>query len=156
MEKEFGYTIGEKCNRNGCLGVIREHEKEGSCSCHINPPCGYCTTDAHYCPVCDWHGSEDQKDYGSESPQNIAYYKREMEQFNNNRDLFYKKFKGELPIEQLEMRTESHTHFTQIVKGVFPEGTETKESIEQKAKGSFGGRFTRFEKTRFEYIAYTD
>ena len=27
-----GYEKGETCNRKGC------------CSCHINPPCGYCTT----------------------------------------------------------------------------------------------------------------
>ena len=43
--KDLGYFKGEKCNRNGCNGIIDEHEKEGECTCHINPPCSYCTTD---------------------------------------------------------------------------------------------------------------
>lgn len=27
--KDLGYFKGEKCNRNGCNGIIDEHEKEG-------------------------------------------------------------------------------------------------------------------------------
>lgn len=48
-----GFCEGEKCNRDGCAGIII-HEREGCCSCHINPPCGYCTDDGAYCPVCNW------------------------------------------------------------------------------------------------------
>ena len=30
--KDLGYFKGEKCNRNGCNGIIDEHEKEGECT----------------------------------------------------------------------------------------------------------------------------
>ena len=28
--KDLGYFKGEKCNRNGCNGIIDEHEKESA------------------------------------------------------------------------------------------------------------------------------
>lgn len=57
-----GYSEGEICNRNGCEGIIKEHEKESSCSCHLNPPCSHCTTSSEYCPVCEWDGQEEQNE----------------------------------------------------------------------------------------------
>jgi hypothetical protein len=55
-----GYLKGELCNRDGCTGVII-HEVEGSCSCHINPPCSYCTDDSMYCDTCGWEHAENTK-----------------------------------------------------------------------------------------------
>lgn len=54
---------GEVCNRDGCKGVIKErdHEHDG-CSCHLNPPCGYCTENLAYCPECDWDSDYDDDD----------------------------------------------------------------------------------------------
>lgn len=153
---EQGLIKGEVCNRNGCIGVIEASEKEGSCSCHITPPCSYCTTDNNYCPKCDWRGEDDKKSYGKESLANIEYYKKERQQFADRRELFYSRYRGQEPIEKLEIWHESHTHFSQKLLGVFPKGTETRESILPKVKGTFGGRFERFADTSFEYIAYTD
>jgi hypothetical protein len=152
----IGLSNGETCGRNNCEGIIQEHKKEGSCSCHINPPCSYCTTDNHYCPVCDWQGSDEQKNYGSDSPENIAYFKKQQENVSTQRELFYRRYRGQEAIEKLEIRHESHTHFSQKLLGVFPIGTETRASIEPKVRGTFGGRFERFTDTTFEYIAYTD
>lgn len=56
---DLGYGSGDRCNRNGCRGIIDEHEKDGCCSCHIHPPCSYCTTDASYCDECGWDGEYD-------------------------------------------------------------------------------------------------
>lgn len=53
MEEE-GIYKGDKCNRNGCNGIIEEHEKERGCSCHINPPCSSCCHNYEYCPECGW------------------------------------------------------------------------------------------------------
>ncbi len=39
-----GFDAGDVCNRNGCSGVIIEGKREGDCSCHINPPCSFCTS----------------------------------------------------------------------------------------------------------------
>ncbi len=57
---EVGIEKGELCNREGCTGVIEEHDTDLSCSCHINPPCSKCVDDRHYCPECNWEGIEDQ------------------------------------------------------------------------------------------------
>lgn len=63
MNMNDGLLKGEKCNRNGCKGIIEEGEKDGCCSCHINPPCGYCTIQTEYCPVCGWSAEEEQREY---------------------------------------------------------------------------------------------
>lgn len=154
---EPGYLSGEICNRNGCEGVIAEHEKEGSCSCHINPPCSYCTTDTAYCPVCGWEPAEDIKPIDPEvEKRNQEYYQKQQEEWKAAEEAFDRKYNGKEPVTELEIRSQGHTHFTMLKMGVFPAGTQTRESIEQIVKGSFGGRFTKFEETRFEYIAYTD
>jgi len=56
-----GYEKGDKCNRNGCVGIIDEHDTDEVCSCHINPPCSHCTTSRAYCDVCGWDGYEEQQ-----------------------------------------------------------------------------------------------
>lgn len=157
MTIELGYMTSETCNRNGCKGIIEEREKEGSCSCHSNPPCSHCVDDNHYCPECGWDGLNEQKAYGKNtSKADIEYYQKEQREWEAQKNLFYKKYRGEEEITKLEMRTETHTHFSQKVIGVFPKGTETRESLLPKVKGTFGGRFERFTDHSFEYIAYTD
>lgn len=160
---ELGCCKGEVCNRDGCTGIIDQHEKEGGCSCHINPPCGYCETDTSFCPVCEWSAAEERAEYEKKQDEiykkQNEYYKKEREEFAEKRELFYKKWRGEIPADKLEIRSESHTHFTMKKFGVFPKGTETYNSLLPKVKGTFGGRFTTHideESYKFEYIAYTD
>jgi hypothetical protein len=161
--KELGYLKGEICNRNNCTGVIEEYDKEGGCSCHINPPCGYCTEPNTYCENCGWDGKEEQYEYDKQQMENYEknkeYYVQQQKDYNEAKDLFYKKYGGEIPAGKLEIRYESHTHFTMKKIGVFPKGSETYESLEPKVRGTFGGRFTTKidgNSYRFEYIAYTD
>lgn len=158
-----GYSNGETCNRDGCAGIIDEHEKEGGCSCHINPPCGYCTEPNSFCSTCGWDAKEEQSEYEAKKLEfynkNKHYYEKQRKEFDEARELFYKKYRGEIPAEKLELRTETHTHFSMKVKGVFPKGSENYESLLPKVRGTFGGRFTTVvgeESYRFEYIAYTD
>lgn len=54
-----GYIKGEICNRDRCKGVIKEHDIEGGCSCHINPPCSYCTKPKGYCDECGWDENDE-------------------------------------------------------------------------------------------------
>ena len=155
--QQLGYLKGETCNRNGCTGSIDEHEKDGSCSCHINPPCSYCTTPKEYCPECDWDAydeqiEEDKKRYEA----NRESYEAEQRAWKAEKDLFDAMYDGRDQPDKLRIRNYGHTHFSMTVKGVFPKGTETKETILQQVKGTFGGRFVRFDDFRFEYIAYTD
>lgn len=157
---EHGLFKGEQCNRNGCAGIIDEHSTETSCSCHINPPCSHCTDSREYCPVCEWEGTDERALASKETPEiqkrNAEHYRRQSEEFEQRRNSFLRKFQGHESITELEIWPEMHTHFSMIKKGVFPKGTETRSSIEPKVKGTFGGRFTRFTDTTFEYIAYTD
>jgi len=61
---DLGYLKGDLCNREGCIGIIDEFEKDGCCTCHTgHPPCSYCTTDASYCPVCGWNAIDEQDYY---------------------------------------------------------------------------------------------
>lgn len=158
-----GYSKGETCNRDGCKGVIDEYKKEGCCSCHINPPCGYCTELNAYCKTCDWYAKEEQFEYDKKIAEayknNSSYYEELRKKSEEATELFYKKYRGETPSEKLEIRSETHTHFTMRKFGVFPKGTETYESLLPKVRGTFGGRFTTTinkDSYRFEYIAYTD
>lgn len=54
-----GYEEGEVCGRDGCDGIIEEHDIDGGCSCHINPPCSYCTTPKEFYPVCGWEAADE-------------------------------------------------------------------------------------------------
>ena len=55
----LGDDDGEKCNRNGCDGIIETREAE-NCSCHINPPCSACTSPRNYCDKCGWEQADDE------------------------------------------------------------------------------------------------
>lgn len=140
----IGEDVGEVCNRNGCTGIIEEYEKEGCCSCHINPPCGYCTEDNRYCSVCDWNGADEQSELlqkiNTKAVEPYVYKVRTIADLDNSR---------------IDWIRKSHTHFSMIKEGVYPEGT-TRSEVEHKVRGTFGGRFTYFDKGRFTYVAYTD
>ncbi len=153
-----GYEKGEMCNRDGCVGIIDEREKEGSCSCHISPPCSTCVDDRHYCPVCDWQGVDEQRGYGNYSPEQVASFKKQRDLWDEQRDSFYRKYNGKELADKLEVRHESHTHFSMIKIGVFPPNTETRQSLLIHVEGSWGGKFEMFnaEVGKFKYIAYTD
>jgi hypothetical protein len=116
-----------------------------------------------YCDVCGWDDKEEQYEYDKAqakiSEANADYYKEEREKAAKATDLFYKKYRGEIAANELEVRRESHTHFSMRVIGVFPKGSETYESLRPKIQGTFGGRFTTAldeNSYKFEYIAYTD
>mgnify|MGYP001217218962 CR=1 FL=1 len=47
-----GLQAGDYCSDVSCNGKMREGEKEGGCSCHNNPPCSYCCTEALECNEC--------------------------------------------------------------------------------------------------------
>lgn len=54
--KAVGIDEDSICNRLGCEGIIqlKPDENKGCCSCHINPPCAYCTSTQPECPECGW------------------------------------------------------------------------------------------------------
>lgn len=151
MSIEHGTLKGETCNRNECDGVI-EHEREGFCSCHLNPPCSYCTDDSQYCPKCGW---ENQSEIETENTSDSNFYIEWAKKREEYRKDIYAKMNRQKPITEFQPITEGHTHFSQIVKGVYPSNM-TRSEVREKVKGSFGGRFTKFDNGVFEFIAYTD
>lgn len=138
---EIGLLKGYKCNRNGCEGIIDEHDKDGSCSCHINPPCSYCTYDNNYCPTCDWQGEEEQKKIDtSRTIYKNDFKRRELVDLDRNK---------------LDWINCSHTHFTMIKEGFYPIGM-SQEEVRKEVNGTFGGRFEYFANGKFKFISYTD
>ena len=148
---EIGYDKGEQCNRNGCDGILEENDSSDSCSCHINPPCSYCTTNRCYCEKCGWDGEDEQYEPVTNESNHEDWYRK----YRESRELFYNKFNGKIPAEKLEIRKESHTHFSMKVYGVHPPGYDLKNDMD-KIRGTFGGRFEMKSPTSFIYIAYTD
>jgi hypothetical protein len=137
-----GYEEGSVCGRNGCKGVIELHPEEG-CSCHINPPCSACTTPRAYCEECEWEESEDRiiNDHVTNYDKDTGIFK----------DFGLRK----LDVTKIDWYSLSHTHFSMVKEGCYPEGTTPTEVLE-KVKGTFGGRFEYFKDGKFKYIAYTD
>ena len=146
---DFGNLEGERCWRNGCEGVIAEHPVD-NCSCHINPPCGACTSDRAYCPVCGWQAAD------------------EVERWNDHvckinpadrHGAWLSVTPRPLDPRKIDWRSKSHTHASMIKEGVYPQSGDDsadRKAVEAVVRGTFGGRFNHFGKGRFEYVAYTD
>jgi len=153
-----GYCVGEICNRGDCKGVIKQHDSDYGCSCHINPPCSFCETPREYCDECDWDAHEEQL-------QILDSYKPTQDQLDKwaadrkkaeEADAYFRNLmNGTEAITEFTYRKKSHTHFSMLVEGVYtPEMTS--QQVYEKVKGTFGGRFKRFNNGRFEFVAYTD
>ncbi|MCM1170203.1 MAG: hypothetical protein NC324_09750 [Bacteroides sp.] len=85
VETTYGMSEGEICGRDGCKGIIAKRKIEGSCSCHINPPCAYCTTPKEYCPECGWDASE-EIDYSDHVEVTPFVYRTPKECFERLKD----------------------------------------------------------------------
>lgn len=140
---DFGYEEGQTCWRNGCQGVIdTQAHVDGCCSCHISPPCGFCTTPRERCPVCDWQATDEKEERYIPIVPGLSEY-----------------VKGPHPRpldpRKIDYRVHAHSGSSQICEGVYPEGT-TQEEVRSRVTGTFGGRFEQFGNGTFRYIAYTD
>lgn len=143
MASEAGFEVGAVCGRKGCNGIIAEYQSDGGCSCHINPPCSHCTTPREYCPVCDWQAEDDlvvQAEGAIYLCEPFAYVE---------------KVRRVLDPSKIDYTISMHSNSSQKVAGVYPPGT-TRTDVEQRVKGTFGGRFESFGDGKFSYIAYTD
>lgn len=140
-EKDLGYEEGEVCNRAGCLGIIATHKSE-NCSCHIAPPCWSCSQPRGYCPECDWQEKDD--------PLVIMEVKTIYLPFGG-----VDRVKRILDPTKIAYRIEAHSNSSQLCIGVYPP-TASRADVEQRVRGTFGGRFNKFGNGEFEYVAYTD
>lgn len=131
-------TEGDKCPE--CEGKMHFPPVEG-CYCHISPPCSACTDNKLTCDSCGYEVQE--------------------EPFNDH--IVQADSKGiwagwklrELDKTKIDWHNKSHTHFSMIKEGVYPEGTTATE-VRALVDGTFGGRFESFGGGRFKFIAYTD
>ena len=138
--EELGFVKGENCNREGCKGIIDEHEKRG-CSCHICPPCSSCTEPRGFCPECKWEESEDPiPESNFSEPDNKLMEAFKLKPLDNTK---------------IDWHSYLHSNSSMIKKGVYPEGT-TQEEVRKVVDGTFGGRFKSFGYGKFEFVAYTD
>lgn len=61
----------------------------------------------------------------------------------------------QLDNSKIDWHSLPHSGSSMLQRGVYPPGT-TREQVEEKVRGTFGGRFERFGDGKFEYVAYTD
>ena len=142
MNDIVGMTEGDVCNRNFCKGIIGRHPSY-NCSCHINPPCGSCTSPRGYCITCGWEEADDEI---------INDYVVNVNKDTGNYRMWYPR---PLDTSKIDWRSKEHTHFSMIKEGCYPEGT-TMEQVRKVVDGTFGGRFLSFDNGNFEFVAYTD
>lgn len=137
----LGYGEGDTCNRDGCQGVVAVHDTE-NCYCHIDPPCGNCTSPRGFCPECDWQEKDDplvvMEVTSIYLPSGWVERKKRI-----------------LDPTKIDYRIEAHNNSSQLCIGVYPAGA-TSADVEAVVKGTFGGRFNSFGNGKFEYVAYTD
>lgn len=139
----YGYhEEGDKCPscKKGNLAYRSKHEGERSCSCHINPPCAYCTNQELFCNECNWVDESEPETYKATEFPGLSQMVHKPKPFDRTK---------------IDYRSTGHSSSTMRKYGVYPPGT-SKAEVENEVKGTFGGRFTRFGGGEFEYIAYTD
>lgn len=141
-DDDVGYVTGDRCNRRHCQGVIEERRIE-DCSCHIAPPCSACTEPRGYCNTCGWDARDDRP------------FNDHIVNVDKASGTWRTWSLRPLDPTKIDYHNKPHTHFSQILEGVYPEGT-TREEVEAEVKGTFGGRFDYFGNGRFKYVAYTD
>lgn len=141
---EAGNLVGERCGRNGCAGIIAEKRSDVGCSCHIAPPCSFCTTPREYCPECDWDAEAESRTYEEAHTYHLGVG-----------GAFAETRKRVLDNTKIDWISTTHSGCTMIREGVYPPGA-TRKDVEKLVRGTFGGRFRHFGDGRFEYVAYTD
>jgi carbon storage regulator CsrA len=159
MTTEIGYLKDEVCNRNGCKGLLQEHEKDGCCSCHLNPPCSYCTSSSEYCDVCGWEGEHEKFQSSEMSEKDKTFYNDWLHQTNLHRNNLMAQINGKVTTSKIEWISSYHSSCSMIKEGVYPKTNDDKldyATVLNKVKGTFGGRFEYFGNGKFKYIAYTD
>lgn len=145
----IGYEEGDVCNRAGCAGIIAEtHCPDGGCSCHNNPPCGFCTEPREECPECGWRLVDDETNFNGFKVGPVT----ESGAWTHWRP-------RPLDPSKIDYSVRSHTNFSQICEGVYPQSGDNaadRSAVLAHVKGTFGGRFEKFGKGSFKYVAYTD
>lgn len=136
------YEEGDCCPE--CHKGKLHYPEVKNCSCHISAPCAACENNRLECNVCGYQPDEPEHRYLPVTPPQFGPFI--LQRFDRPR---------KLDSFRIDYRVKQHTAFSQICEGVYPEGT-TREEVEMRVRGSFGGRFECFGNGKFKYIAYTD
>lgn len=130
---------GDKCPTVECSGVLA-FEKVTNCSCHIAPPCSQCTERVLECKQCGWQDTNEPDEKVVHCGGGIGIVEYKPRPLDNTK---------------IDYATKMHTASSQLVEGVYPDGT-SQDDVYKVVKGTFGGRFEAFSGGRFKFIAYTD
>jgi len=150
-EALYGSEEGYACTRtdgegNICKGLLEyypDHPEMG-CSCHINPPCSYCTDQHLECPKCGW-----------KEESIIHIINDHVVSVNKDTGVLTSHGRRKLDNTKIDYYINSHSNSSQICEGVYPKGT-TRAEVLKKVDGTFGGRWESFGNGKFKFIAYTD
>ena len=140
-DNEIGLIEDEKCNRDGCVGIMQRVDTDGCCSCHINPPCSYCTDAEFICDTCEFLVEVEQLDYDTK-PQAPLKYKTPDEKYK------------ELDKNKFNYITIAGAYYFMEYKGYCPD--MTRDEVEEKFNTCFGRKWLYFGDNKFHLKVYTD
>ena len=141
-----GILSGEKCNRDGCEGLMVAVDSDSSCSCHINPPCGHCVNMEFECSHCGFLVEGPEQTYTSShkaiKPQQIRKS--------------YSQLFEELEDGVFGYITISGKYYWMEAKGKCPVGMEPSEILKE-FNTCFGYKWLKIPKNgEFHLKYYTD
>lgn len=143
MSEEF--DIDDKCPHKDCGGKFIKTELEGSCSCHINPPCSHCCNGQIECDACGFeHDSMDSLPATKPISRGIP------EQY-----LRKKKTMADLRKGVFNYLTIPGTYYFMEYKGYYPEGWSVDE-LKGKFNLCFGYTNFQMKDGVFNIKVYTD
>ena len=115
---------GDKCKIEGCVGIIEVKDRDVCCSCHINPPCSYCTDISYMCGECGEEPEDAFKESIKEQKNNGWAFenliKSDSERFNE--------LEGS-KISWIDITPNDNYYFS-VKRGKYPEGTTAKQILE--------------------------
>jgi len=147
---EIGLVSGEKCNRDGCNGIMHEIDDDSSCSCHICPPCSHCVDVRFQCDECGYetetpsYSEINSKEASTIGIPDYFRWKSTEEKFNELKD------------NEFGYVTICGKYYWMEAKGKYPEGMTTEEIL-SKFNTCFGYKWLKAPcNGQFHLKYYTD
>ena len=139
------HNVGDKCPKVGCEGSLEIQEQEGSCSCHIHPPCSHCCHGMIECDSCEFeHDSMDSLTSAKPIPGGIPKQYIRIE-----------KTLADLKKGTFDYLTIPGTYYFMEYKGYYPEGW-TADDLKSKFNICFGYTNFSMKDGQFNIKVYTD
>lgn len=138
----YWFEEGDEC-KTCCVGkLVEKHSGEG-CSCHISPPCSYCTDTKLVCDECGEAAPEETyRAVGGNLSERLST-KRPMADLGDGKKLF-------------DYDYDSRSGSTMVYSGKYEGPVTAADIFKYFGDGTFGHRGPSLHDGRFHYTKITD